>query len=129
MIARRTTFALVIAVTLWLASTAATTASDELNRAKELYSSASYDEALMVLDGLDLPAGSQEAIEVHQYRVFCLVALDRKDDAAKAMAALVNAAPQFQLSENMASPRVRAMFTDVRKSLLPGIIQRSYADA
>ncbi len=129
MTVRRTTFAIAIAAAAWLACNVSMTASDELGRAKELYGSASYDEALMVLDSLAAAPGSADATEVHQYRVFCLVALDRKDDAKKAIEALVTAAPQFHISENDASPRVRAMFTEVRKTLLPAIVQRAYADA
>jgi TonB family protein len=124
----RTSLALVIAATLWAARPIGVIASDELDRAKELYRSAAYDEALDLLD--DIPtANSSEGIEVNEYRVFCLVALDRKDDARKAMATLVTASPSYAMSETEAAPRVRTMFAEVRRSLLPSVIQRLYADA
>jgi TonB family protein len=113
---------------LWTAATVGIVASEELDRAKELYRSASYDEALGVLDGLAVPA-SPETLEVNQFRVLCLVALDRRDEARKAMAALVAASPSFAMSEADAPPRVRTLFTEVRRELLPGIIQRAYVDA
>jgi len=124
----RTSLALVGTAILWMAAAAGIAASEELDRAKELYRSAAYDEALGVLDGLAVPA-SPETLEVNQFRVLCLVALDRRDDARKAMAALVAASPSFAMSEADAPPRVRTLFTEVRRELLPGIIQRAYVDA
>jgi hypothetical protein len=124
----RTSLALVVTATLWIAAPIGAVASEELDRAKELYRSAAYDEALGVLDGLAVPA-SPETLEVNQFRVLCLVALDRRDEARKAMAALVSASPSFAMSEADAPPRVRTLFTEVRRELLPGIIQRAYVDA
>ena len=124
----RTCFVLAFAALLWTARPVDLFASEALERAKELYRSAAYDEALSALE--DLAAGEQvDAIEVQQYRVLCLVALDRKDDAYKAMAVLVTADPSYAMSEAEASPRVRTMFTEVRRELLPAVVQRVYADA
>jgi hypothetical protein len=127
--ARRSTIAAALAATIWLALASSLGASDELIRAKELYRSAAYDEALTLLDSLPAGGDPADAMEAREYRVFCLVALDRKDDARKAMAALISADPLYTMSETEASPRVRAMFTEVRRSILPGIVQRAYADA
>jgi hypothetical protein len=124
----RTSFALALAAVLWATQSAGVIGSDELNRAKELYRSAAYDEALGVLEGIPT-ADTTEAIEVHQVRVFCLVALDRKDDARKAMAALVTTSPSYAMSETDAAPRVRTMFSEVRRALLPSVVQRAYAEA
>jgi hypothetical protein len=104
-------------------------ADAQLDRAKELYRSAAYDEALGVLDTLRATAPSSEAVEVNEYRLFCLVALDRKDEARSAIAALITANPFYELSETQASPRVRSAFNEVRKSLLPSLVQSAYADA
>jgi hypothetical protein len=103
-------------------------ADDPLVRAKELYRTAAYDEALGILDGISA-ASPSATTEINEYRVFCLVALDRKDDARSAITALVTADPSYQLSESQASPRVRAVFKEVRETLLPSIIQRTYTDA
>jgi hypothetical protein len=103
-------------------------ADDPLVRAKELYRTAAYDEALGILDGISTATPSTST-EVNEYRVFCLVALDRKDDAKSAISALITADPSYQLSEAQASPRVRAVFKEVRDTLLPTIIQHTYADA
>jgi hypothetical protein len=66
---------------------------------------------------------------VNEYRVFCLVALDRKDEARSAITALISANPFYELSETQASPRVRSAFKEVRKALLPTLVQSAYADA
>ena len=55
---------------------------DALGRAKALYTSAAYDEALALLSQLDEPSPA-DAVEVNQYRAFCLLALGRGDDARK----------------------------------------------
>ena len=66
--------------------TASISADDaQLDRAKELYRSAAYDEALGVLDSIRATAPPTETLEVSEYRVFCLVALDRKDEARNAI--------------------------------------------
>jgi len=110
--------------------TASISADDaQLDRAKELYRSAAYDEALGVLDSIRAAAPSTETLEASEYRVFCLVALDRKDEARNAIAALISANPFYELSEAQASPRVRAVFSEVRKSLLPSLVQSAYTQA
>jgi hypothetical protein len=101
----------------------------QLDHAKQLYRSAAYDEALGVLDTIRATAPSTETLEVSEYRVFCLVALDRKDEARNAIATLISANPFYELSETQASPRVRAVFTEVRKSLLPSLVQSAYTEA
>lgn len=103
-------------------------ASDELARAKDLYRSASYDEALVALDEFAKESTGTERLEANEYRLFCLIALDRKMDARGAIESIVNADPFYELSPE-ASPRVRTMFKDIRQSLLPGIVQREYATA
>jgi TonB family protein len=127
----RASVAVALAAMLCLVAVIQLNASEELTRAKDLYRSASYDEALTVLDSIRPSAGAgvDEALEVHQFRVLCLVALDRKEDAKRAMAALITASPQYQLSDEDASPRVRSLFAEVRRSVMPTIVQRAYADA
>jgi hypothetical protein len=122
-------FAVGMSIATWIVLASGLTASEELNRAKDLYRSAAYDEALTILDGLPAAADASEALEAREYRVFCLVALDRRDDARKVMAELIAADPLYAMSENDASPRVRTMFTEVRRGLLPTVVQHSYTDA
>ena len=130
MTAMRTSQRIAFALIAWLVCQAATAAAqDTIGRAKELYLSASYDEALAVLDRLQYEATGSAATEVAQYRVFCLLALDRTDEARKAIVTIVNADPFYHPSDVDTSPRVRSVFEEVRRPLLPAIVQRLYTDA
>ena len=102
-------------------------AQESIQAAQTLYASASYDEALALLDRLQvqqLPPGDIRSVQ--QNRVLCLLALGRSQDAEVAIAAVVNADPRYRPDESTASPRVRTAFRDVRVRLLPGIIKTRY---
>lgn len=102
---------------------------DALSRAKDLYASAAYDDALAVLDQLKLDSSSADVVEAGQYRAFCLLALGRSDEGRKAIASIVESDPLFQPAETQMSPRLVAVFRDVRRQLLPRIVQQSYVEA
>jgi hypothetical protein len=111
-----------------LAFPRAVAASDEtLDRVKDLYRSAAYEQALAALEEPDADPALASSIEAKEYRLLCLIALDRNNDAREAIASILNADPFYQLPQ--VSPRVRAMFREIRQSLLPGIVQRAYGDA
>lgn len=119
-----------LAIIISLAVSTAAAASDEsLARAKELYRTAAYDEALAALDQIARESAGAARVEATEYRLFCLIALDRKVDAHVTIELLVNEDPFHQLTANEASPRVRTLFNEIRQSLLPGIVQREYATA
>jgi TonB family protein len=82
-----------------------------------------------MLDQVPADASAPDRMEVSEYRLFCLIALDRKVDARVAIESMVGADPFYQMSTEQASPRVRTMFKDIRQSLLPAIVQREYAAA
>jgi len=121
----------------WLAfGTLVTANNDDLAHAKELYFSAAYDEALAKLNGLARLDGLKiigsswpEAMEVSEYRMFCLLALDRRKEAEEAIELIIKVDPFYQPSDTQVSPRIVAVFQDVRRSLLPAVLQRFYADA
>jgi TonB family protein len=119
---------LVVGLIAWLIlAPASVRAQETLAHAKDLYLSAAYDEALAVLEQLKaLPAPSTE---VQQYRMFCLLALQRSDEARKAIEDIVTADPFYRPSETQTSPRILLVFQDTRKAMLPGLVQRTYADA
>jgi TonB family protein len=120
---------LLATIALLAVSTAAAASDEALARAKDLYRTAAYDEALVVLDQIALESSGSARVEASEYRLFCLIALERKSDARIAIEAMVNADPFYTLSTPQAAPRVRTMFKDIRQSLLPGIVQREYAAA
>jgi protein TonB len=119
--------ALLATIVALAVSTAA--ASDELDRAKDLYRSAAYDEALVVLERVAGESSGAVRAEANEFRLFCLIALDRKVDARVTIESMVNADPFYKLTADQASPRVRTMFKDIRQSLLPGLVQREYTAA
>jgi TonB family protein len=119
-----------LAAVLALSGTVASAQERDLATARELYAAASYDDALAVLNRLrasEHPASQARAIE--QYRAFCLLALGRAADAQQAIEAVVAAEPSYQPSESEVSPRIRSAFADVRRRMLPAIIQQKYAEA
>jgi len=121
--------ALVLGVLL-AAWPAAPQPSDSLSSARDLYAAAAYEDSLAMLNrlkGVAAPGSRDQAIE--QYRALCLLALGRAAEAQQAIEVVVAAAPSFQPSESDASPRVRSAFSEVRRRMLPAIIQQEYAQA
>ena len=102
-------------------------AQDALARAKDLYTSADYDEALEALT--DYHPTPDHAIEADEYRAFCLLALGKSADASKIIEQIVAIDPSFLPAENQASPRVQAAFRDVRQRVLPSIVRDAYTEA
>ena len=105
-------------------------AEGTLAAARELYASAAYDDALDMLNGL-MPAAKapDERQSIDLYRTLCLVALGRNADADRAIEAMIMRDPLYRASVDDLSPRLRSAFGDVRKRLLPAIIQKQYADS
>jgi hypothetical protein len=119
--------------TLMLAGWATSAAAQDgpLAMARDLYSSARYDEALAMLNGLRPQENGNLANlrSIEQYRSLCLLALGRGTEAEAAIAAVVAADPTYQPSEAEASPRVRAAFSEVRQRQLPDIARSRYSSA
>ncbi len=103
---------------------------ESVQAAQTLYASASYDEALALLERLQRQELTPSEVQVvKQQRAFCLLALGRVQDAERAIAAVVQADPTYRPDGTSASPRVRNAFRDVRGRLLPGIVQAEYVEA
>jgi hypothetical protein len=130
MASARTSFALalVVASCVVSASVAAeqATIADPLARAKDLYASAEYEQALTILSGVEFAAGG---VEVDQYRALCLMALGRNEDALQVIQRMVEKYPLFEPPATQVSPRVQTTFRDVRKRMLPAIVRQTYTDA
>ena len=118
--------ALALAGWMLVSAPAVASAQDAFARAKGLYASADYDEALQLLQTLK---SSTPSTEVAAYQVFCLVALGRSQEAKIAIESIVKNDPLFRPSEGQASPRVRGFFEDVRRPLLPAVTRQLYARA
>ncbi len=117
--------ALIIFATGLLMPTGAS-AGSRLTEARALYEDAQYGPALTVLDELVTVAPTAE---LHQYRALCLLALERSDEAERAMDASVVADPYFRPDPGALSPRVTSMFTAARRRLLPATVRERFAAA
>jgi TonB family protein len=105
-------------------------AQESVQTAQALYASASYDEALAMLERLEKqPLAPGDAVELQQNRALCLLALGRTADAESALAAVVKADPTYRPADATMAPRVRTIFKDVRSKLLPGLVVSVYNDA
>ena len=127
---RRFTSYLVAAFILTMAEAAAAQTPSSLARARDLYTAAEYDDALVMLNSLRAPdRRPEDGRAIDQYRAMCLLALGRTDEAKSAIEAVVAAVPSYRLSETEVSPRVLAAFRSVRQVMLPGLIQKKYTEA
>jgi hypothetical protein len=119
-----------IALTAILAmGSVAPPAADTLSAAKDLYASAAYDDALAMLTRMSSTAPSDETVQIKEYQSLCLYALGRTADAESAVRDLIEREPLFELQGDDVSPRVQALFVDVRKRLLPQIAKEKYLAA
>jgi hypothetical protein len=118
------------AILLVAVASLAAAADNTLATARDLYAAAAYEDALVILNQLSEGThGPDEERAIQQYRAFCLLALGRTADAEQAIAAVVAVQPRYQPGDADVSPRVRATFAEVRKRVLPTVIQQQYAIA
>jgi tetratricopeptide (TPR) repeat protein len=108
---------------------AASGSDDTLGHAKSLYAAAAYDEALAVLDQLQHAAAAEDSTSIAEYKVFCLLALDRRDEARQNIDGILHNNPLYRPSDDQASPRVQSIFRDVRRQSLPKIVVERYTAA
>ena len=100
--------------------------SVSLQVVKDLYASAAYEDALTAMGKLD---GDAPNVEADEYRVFCLVALGRGDDAEKVIEKVLMARPEYHTSSAEASPRIQALFAKVRGRIGPALVKKMYQQA
>ena len=103
----------------------------DVQRIQTLYESAAYDEAVRALDAAhdtsSLPA--EELQTLLRYRVLCLLALDREEEAEKDVELLLTADPLQQLTAADAPPRLIKTFDRVRARILPRLAREQYEAA
>ncbi|MGE3507886.1 MAG: hypothetical protein AB7N65_03275 [Vicinamibacterales bacterium] len=112
---------------LWLLAGQPGTA--DLARAKALYAEASYEEALSVLAALKDSKDAARSEAVLELRALCLLALGRTDEAERAVAEIVLQNPMYRLEQADVSPKLVALFREVRQRTLPAAARKLYADA
>jgi TonB family protein len=115
-------------VVIALLASAPLSAQDPLGAAKDLYASAAYEDALSALARVK-DSAPDLAQQVDQYRAFSLFALGRTSEAEAVVESIIKRDPLAIPDSRDASPRITAMFTQVRKRLLPELIRDGYKTA
>lgn len=101
-------------------------ADDTLQRLKDLYAAAAYEDALAVVTR---PEGAEVRPELEQYRVFCLIALGRTSEAERIVEDLIRTNPRYRPDASEASPRIQEIFSRVRRRVGPSLVKAMYVDA
>jgi hypothetical protein len=101
-------------------------ADDTLQRLKDLYAAAAYEDALAVVTR---PEGANVRPELEQYRVFCLIALGRTSEAERIVEDLIRTNPRYRPDASEASPRIQELFSKVRRRVGPALVKTMYVDA
>ena len=114
-----------LTVALTLASATASVAAPDIAEVRELYASASYEEALAALETLKAP---DQAELVEQLRALCLLGLGRNQEAERSVERIITSKPLYAVPDD-ASPRLVSLFTNVRKRTLPAAARQIYARA
>ena len=115
---------------LLLAAVTPSSAQESLANARQLYASADYRSALTMLNALlGASPSPQERQSIELYRTLCLVAIGSNDEANKAVEAMVSRDPLYRPNMDEVPPRLRTVFSDARKRLLPALIQERYVIA
>jgi hypothetical protein len=123
----RTSF---IVVCILLLSTLDVRAQETVATARDLYAQANYEEALALLSRLESPQSQPtDRMAIYQYRAFCLLALGRRQEAERAIEAVLSVDLLFRPSDTVMSPRLRSAFAEVRQRMLPSIVQQEYTRA
>jgi hypothetical protein len=104
---------------------------DAMSAAQALYAAAQYEEALKAFDGLKAGAGQapRGVLAIEQGRAFCLLALDRRADADRAIESILGLDPFYKPPEDDTPPKIRTAFRDVRRKSLAGVLQQIYQRA
>jgi TonB family protein len=123
---RRVLFTIHIGFVLVALASASAAAQDSVQRLKDLYASAAYEDALSVATRLDT---AEPNPEIEQYRVFCLIALGRQVEAEKVVEEVIKVSPRYRPESADASPRIQELFSKVRRRLGPSLVKAMYIDA
>ena len=126
---RRLALIVMLACGALAAAVAPARAQASLGKAKELYASANYDEALSMLNTLGSSSDERDAAVVAMYRVLCLVAVGRTAEVDAAIDRLVAQHPLYRPPSDELPPRMQKAVSSARVRLLPSMVQRRYEES
>lgn len=98
---------------------------DSIAAARDLYTTAGYDDALAMLTRLR--AGTTDPADIRtidQYRVFALFAIGRTEEAEQVVEGMTLLDPLWVLPRGEAPPRIEALFVAARTRALPGVVRQ-----
>ena len=115
---------------LVVAGAAPAAAQDSLAAARDLYTSAGYEESLAMLMRLrEAATEPAERTTIDQYRAFALFALGRTAEAEAVVEGIAAADPGWRLPPGEAPPRLAALFEKTRERALPAAMRQRLAAA
>jgi hypothetical protein len=117
----------VAALLLVIAVASQASAQDAISKARDLYAAAEYEEALTLLDAMSAE-GLADRQAVNLYKTLCLIAVGRRDDADKTIEVMIALDPKYRPGDDI-SPKMRSVFAEARKRLLPALVQQNYLRA
>lgn len=109
--------------TLTLTAGSAQAADDPMQKVSRLFGSAAYEDTLAAIARLDDPALLDQAGE---YRALCLLALNRDDEAERAVELMVLRNPIPSPGLQGRAPKFDAMYRGVRRRLVPRLANGAY---
>jgi len=126
----RSTAQSVIAITLTclVASSSiglAATPDDTLSAARAAYLATDYEEALKILS---TPGDPSLADQSDVYRALCLLALGRMNDVEHILRSLATRNPSFRMSDADVTPRMIALYDDIRRATIEGMARDAYVE-
>lgn len=110
----------------WVLALSALAHAQNIDRVRELYVAAAYEEALAAMPAA---SGGRLRTDLEQYRALCLLALGREQEAIVTVERLVRDNPTFAPPADDTSPRLRSVFLDARSKVVPPMAKRTYLDA
>jgi hypothetical protein len=99
-----------VAVTLLMAAPQAIAGQDTLQKAQALFEAAAYEDALAVLARIP----DADDVEPSEYRLLCLLALHRKDEAQRELDTILATHPRYRPDPARVSPGARTQIEALR---------------
>src|SRR3954452_21523067 len=103
----------------------AATPDNTLAAARAAYLATDYEEALKILS---VPGDPTSADQSDVYRALCLLALGRMNEVDHILRTLAARNPSFRMSEADVTPRMIALYDDVRRTTVEGMAREAYAE-
>jgi len=99
---------------------------DNLAAVRAAYIATEYEEALKLLS---VPGDRSLADQFDVYRALCLLALGRMDEVDRVLRSIATRNPSFRMSETDVTPRMIALYDDIRRTAVAGMARDAYTGA